>query len=67
MYPPPRRYVLVPDASRNGSSHAIPITTSAQVRRYRLARVGVSRRSALGVDRHERLERVAEASRGQPD
>jgi hypothetical protein len=29
------------------------------VRRYRLARVGANRRSALGQDRHERMERVA--------
>ncbi len=29
-------------------------------RRYSLARVGVSARSALGEDRHERLERAAE-------
>lgn len=32
------------------------------MRRYSLARLGPSPRSALGVDRHERLERVAEES-----
>ena len=31
----------------------------AQIKRYSLARVGDSRRSALGEDRHERLERAA--------
>jgi hypothetical protein len=49
----PNHYVLVPRvalADRNGS----------RVRRFSLARVAVSPRSALGVDRHERLERVAE-------
>jgi hypothetical protein len=49
----PNHYVLVPrvaPADRNGS----------RVRRFSLARVAVSPRSALGVDRHERLERVAE-------
>jgi hypothetical protein len=30
------------------------------VRRFSLARVAVNPRSALGVNRHERLERVAE-------
>lgn len=30
-----------------------------RVRRYSLARVGVTPRSALGEDRHERLERAA--------
>jgi len=33
------------------------------MRRYSLARLGVSTRSALGEDRHERLERVASAAR----
>lgn len=30
-----------------------------RMRRYSLARVGVTPRSALGEDRHERLERAA--------
>lgn len=42
-----RRYVLVPGQS------------DASVRRFSLARVAVSPRSALGVDRLERLEQVA--------
>ena len=54
---PLNRYVLVP---------RVPNSASAQrVRRYSLARVAVSPRSALGVDRHERLERVA--ARDQPN
>lgn len=54
-----RRVVLVPreapgDRLAAGAPH---------IRRFRLARVGVSPRSALGVDRHARLERVADAER----
>ena len=54
------RYKLLPEpsvgdsSSTNGSAPA-----PAPVRRYRLARVGVARRSALGADRHERLEQIA--------
>lgn len=43
------RYMLVPRATPAGSP----------VKRFSLARVGDSRRSALGEDRHERLERAA--------
>jgi hypothetical protein len=46
------RYKLLPETG-SGTSPQPPI------RRYRLARVGVARRSALGADRHERLEEVA--------
>jgi len=46
---PFNRYMLVPRTAPTG----------AQVRRFSLARVGDSRRSALGEDRHERLERAA--------
>lgn len=49
----PARYVLVPRAGNAGLGRA-------RVRRYSLARVAVARRSALGVDRHERLEQIAE-------
>ena len=49
---PFNRYMLVPRTAPVG----------AQVKRYSLARVGDSRRSALGEDRHERLERAASAS-----
>jgi len=50
MRPPPQptRYTLVP------RSQADP-----RVRRYSLARLAPSPRSALGEDRHQRLERVA--------
>jgi hypothetical protein len=46
---PFNRYMLVPRTAPTG----------AEVRRFSLARVGDSRRSALGEDRHERLERAA--------
>jgi hypothetical protein len=47
------RYKLLPETpSSNGAGRPA-------IRRYRLARVGVARRSALGVDRHERLEEIA--------
>jgi hypothetical protein len=51
----PRRYVLVPqsDAPQDGRP---------PIRRFRLGRVAPSPRSALGVDRHERLEQIAERS-----
>ena len=50
---PSRRYVLVPRDDDPGS------LGGARVRRFSLARVAVSPRSALGEDRHERLERIA--------
>jgi hypothetical protein len=63
MERPPRRYTLVPltDEER-------PAGAARRVRRYALARVAVSPRSALGVDRHERLEEIAERERdgGRP-
>ena len=37
-----------------------------RVRRYSLARIAPSPVSALGIDRHERLERAAEAGRRSP-
>jgi hypothetical protein len=49
-----RSYKLVP-SHPNGSEPG----PAPGVRRYSLARVGVNRRSALGQDRHERLERIA--------
>jgi hypothetical protein len=52
------RYKLVPELHRNGSGPEG--ATPPPIKRYRLARVGVARRSALGVDRHERLEQIAE-------
>ena len=52
--PEVNRYMLVPRAQARRPAR------NGQVRRYSLARVGVSPRSALGEDRHERLERAAE-------
>jgi hypothetical protein len=60
--PTPRRIALVPVNREEG-----PIPGAAAVRRYALARVAVSPRSALGVDRHERLERVVAAERRRID
>jgi hypothetical protein len=56
--PAPRRYALVPMNGKEPSANG-----PARVRRYALARVGVTPRSALGVDRHERLEQIAAADR----
>ena len=56
--PAPRRYALVPMNGTEPSADG-----PAKVRRYALARVGVTRRSALGVDRHERMEQIAAADR----
>lgn len=55
--PEVNRYVLVPRAQRTETAGG------GAVRRFSLARVGVSPRSALGEDRHERLERAAEPGR----
>lgn len=49
----PRRYTLVPDDSQRPPSPVGPVR-----RRYSLARVAPSSRSALGVDRLERMEEV---------
>ncbi|MDQ4049608.1 MAG: hypothetical protein M3131_09555 [Actinomycetota bacterium] len=54
------RYVLVPRAQRAGRADG------GAVRRFSLARVGPSPRSALGEDRHERLERAASPGRREP-
>jgi hypothetical protein len=51
--PPIRRYALVPGPPEQRDETAKPI------RRFHLARVAVSPRSALGEDRHERMEAVA--------
>ena len=58
--PEVNRYVLVPRAQRPEA------TNGGVVRRFSLARVGVSPRSALGEDRHERLERAADPGRRKP-
>jgi hypothetical protein len=59
----PRRYKLVPDDSRRDASTPSPVR-----RRYALARVAPASRSALGVDRLERMEEIADRERrnGRP-
>jgi hypothetical protein len=52
--PPIRRYALVPEPAEHRDGTGKPI------RRLHLARVAVSPRSALGEDRHERMEAFAE-------
>ena len=60
----PRRYKLVPDDTTsagqppNGAAPSNPVR-----RRYSLARVAPSSRSALGVDRLERMEEIARRDR----
>jgi hypothetical protein len=54
----PRRYSLVPDDTPHGTP-AAPTAPSPVRRRYSLARVAPSSRSALGVDRLERMEEIA--------
>ena len=51
----PRRYSLMPDDT--------PRAQSPVRRRYSLARVAPSSRSALGVDRLERMEEIAARER----
>jgi hypothetical protein len=51
--PPVRRYALIPGPPETADGVRHPI------RRFHLARVAVSPRSALGEDRHERMEEVA--------
>ena len=60
----PRRYTLMPDDTERRPD---PPTTPVR-RRYSLARVAPSPRSALGVDRLERMEEIVEMERnGQPE
>jgi hypothetical protein len=54
----PRRYKLVPDDTQRDPNLPSPVR-----RRYSLARVAPSSRSALGVDRLERMEEIAELER----
>ena len=56
-----KRYVLVERGQEEMREQPVR-RQGLPVRRYSLARLGPSPRSALGVDRHERLERVAEQS-----
>jgi hypothetical protein len=50
-----KRYTLVPRSSQDAKPDG--------VRRFTLARVGASPRSALGADRLERMEQIADAER----
>jgi hypothetical protein len=54
----PRRYTLVPDDTPKPAPPASPVR-----RRYSLARVAPSSRSALGVDRLERMEEIVARER----
>ncbi len=65
----PRRYKLVPDDSKSSGEPPSGAAPSNPVRRrYSLARVAPSSRSALGVDRLERMEEIAARERrnGKP-
>ena len=57
--PTVNRYMLVPRPTE------AEVPASPVRRRYSLARVGASARSALGEDRHERLERAAAPASGE--
>ena len=57
----PRRYVLL--ATRDGAERPTDEPDRPRVRRYSLARVAVSPHSALGTDRHRRMEDVADRGR----
>ena len=50
----PRRYALVPEDGERAPGRP------GQIRRYSLARVASASRSALGHDRLERLEEIAQ-------
>jgi hypothetical protein len=58
----PRRYKLVPDDMQPQPGSPGPVR-----RRYSLARVAPSPRSALGVDRLERMEEIAARERRNGD
>jgi hypothetical protein len=55
-----RRYALVPDPPEQRDGRLNPI------RRFHLARISASPRSALGEDRHERMEEVAGRDADRP-
>jgi hypothetical protein len=61
----PRRYRLIPDdtpVTPAEVANDVPARSPVR-RRYSLARVAPSSRSALGVDRLERMEEIAERER----
>jgi hypothetical protein len=55
-----RRYTLVPVPAPDGRAPASPGVVR---RRYAIARVAPTSRSALGIDRLERLEQIAALDR----
>ena len=60
----PTRYTLVPDDTEPVTPHAgAPTPPNPIRRRYSLARVAPASRSALGVDRLERMEEIAARER----
>ena len=62
----PRRYTLVPDDMKSSGEPPDGAAPSNPVRRrYSLARISPSSRSALGVDRLERMEEIASRDRLQ--
>jgi hypothetical protein len=65
----PRRYTLIPDDTEVRPSDAVNGATAPTPvrRRYSLARVAPSSRSALGVDRLERMEEIAARERRNGD
>ena len=58
----PRRYKLVPDDTQRDPTAPSPVRP-----RYSLARVAPASRSALGVDRLERMEEIASRERQNGD
>lgn len=54
----PRRYTLVPDDTPTGPPPGTTTPPGPVRRRYSLARVAPASRSALGVDRLERMEEI---------
>jgi hypothetical protein len=58
----PRRYTLIPDDTERRPEVRSPVR-----RRYSLARVAPASRSALGVDRLERMEEIAARERRNGD
>jgi hypothetical protein len=58
-----RRYVLVPKPDGVAPEPPAGLPPRPPIRRYALARLGPSSRSALGADRLERLEEIAHRDR----
>jgi hypothetical protein len=67
FWPPPATIVGVRDPDRIKRYTLVPRTPAGAkpdgVKRFSLARVGATPRSALGADRLERMEQIADAER----